>query len=188
MQLSELIRTRRNTPPASMSLELIPKAQIEQILEQANYAPNHKMTQPWRFRVLVGEKKAALGQLLAEVYTQNTPVEKFSQVQYNKYLNNPSKGSHIIAIGVHLDPEKRLPEWEEITAVAMSVQNMWLTAHDLGLAGFWSSPKAIESEPVKAFLQFGAQEKCLGFFYVGYPTVALPEPARTSMEDKVLWL
>ena len=50
--LSEIIKNRRSIFPESYTQEEIPTNIIEQILESANYAPTHKLTQPWRFTVI----------------------------------------------------------------------------------------------------------------------------------------
>ena len=55
--LNSIIKERRSVFPASYIPKEIPKHVIEQILENANYAPTHKLTQPWRFVVLRNEAK-----------------------------------------------------------------------------------------------------------------------------------
>jgi nitroreductase len=79
-----------------------------------------------------------------------------------------------------------VPEWEEIAAVAMAVQNMWLTCTALGIGSYWSTPNAIEhlDEP----LNLAHDERCLGLFYMGYSDVVLPEGKRNPIGEKVEWM
>ena len=72
----DLIKKRRSIFPAQYIEKSIAKADIEKILEAANWAPNHKKTEPWRFKVLQGEKKAELGQFLSDTYINITPKPK----------------------------------------------------------------------------------------------------------------
>ena len=84
------------------------------------------------------------------------------------------------------DLEERLPEWEEIAAVACAVQNMWLTATAHGLGAYWSTPGAINA--VGDFVELAEGERCLGFFYMGYTDAPHPEGKRAPLADKVQWI
>lgn len=66
--IEEIIKNRRSVFPAQYNSEAINKETIQKILEIANYAPTHKKTEPWRFKVMQGEKLADLGQFLADKY------------------------------------------------------------------------------------------------------------------------
>ena len=66
--IEEIIKNRRAVFPAQYNSEEISKETIEKILETANWAPTHKKTEPWRFKVMQGEKLEHLGQFLADKY------------------------------------------------------------------------------------------------------------------------
>ncbi len=85
------------------------------------------------------------------------------------------------------DPDKSLPEWEEVAAVACAVQNMWLTCTAYGIGSYWSSPKSILQ--ADAFLELKEGERCLGLFYMGYADVP-PEMKgfREPITEKITWL
>jgi nitroreductase len=102
-------------------------------------------------------------------------------------MDNPVKAGCVIAICMQRDPKKSLPEWEEIAATAMAVQNMWLTAFELGIGAYWSSPGLIKY--IDKFIQLEEEEQCLGFFYLGKYDGDLPEGTRKStIEQKTVWL
>ena len=84
------------------------------------------------------------------------------------------------------DKEERLPEWEELASVAMSVQNMYLTCTANNIGCYWSSPE--QKEYISEFCKMGKGEKCLGLFYMGYYDKQLPVSNRTPIEDKTDWL
>ncbi len=185
MSLTQIIRSRRAIFPATYIHKIIPTAQIWEILENANHAPTHKLTQPWRFKVATGQKLSEMGEILAAIYQRDNAAH-FSETRYQKILNQPARASHII--GLALQRDETLPEWEELAALAMAVQNMWLTAHDLGIGAYWSSPSTCKSAEIAQFLQLGAAETCWGFLYLGYHELS-PAPAqRTPVSEKTTWL
>lgn len=184
--VAELLRQRRSIFPGMYIEREIPKAIIEEILENGTWAPTHQMTQPWRFRVLQGKKLEEMSQFLGDHYQANTPVEKYSAVKHKKRMANPLKSAAVIAICMKRDPEERLPEWEEIAATAMAVQNMWLTCTAHGIGCYWSTPGAMLENP--DFLELEEGERCLGAFYMGYYQPHEVVRQRESVEAVTKWL
>ncbi len=180
----ELIRKRRSIFPVQYNAKPISKEALEKILEAANWAPNHKKTEPWRFKVLQGNSKEALGTFLANKYQEVEAKPK--KLKIKKLLDNPSKAAAVIAICMQRDPNESLPEWEEVAATAMAVQNMWLCCTEMGIGSYWSSPGLIKYMDV--FFDLNEGEKCLGFFYMGYYDEAPETGVRQPIEDKVVWL
>jgi nitroreductase len=156
---------------------------IKLILEAANWAPTHKKTEPWRFRVLNGQTKNDLGDFLARKYKENTPF--FSKFKHKKIMEKAKKSSVIILICMQRDPLESIPEWEEIAAVSMSVQNMWLMATELNIGSYWSSPKLINS--MGEFIPLNKGERCLGIFYMGKHDEIVNQRKPAPIEDKVIW-
>lgn len=186
--ITELIRRRRAIfPKTYLPGKPIDKAVIQQLLENANWAPTHRLTEPWRFQVFHSEEsRRALGGMLADYYRKNTPPELFSEEKMNKSAENPMLSGAVIAIIMHRDAEERIPEWEEIAAVAMSVQNMWLTCTEIGLGCYWSSPKAA----LEAHAFFGLQpgERCLGLFYLGWHEMPVIPGKRGDIAEKIKFM
>src|SRR5690606_793791 len=65
-------KNRRAVFPAQYNGQAITKEEILTILESANWAPTHKRTEPWRFKVFHGTSQVALGKFMAETYKQTT--------------------------------------------------------------------------------------------------------------------
>ena len=84
------------------------------------------------------------------------------------------------------DPDESLPEWEEIAATAMAVQNMWLCCTEMGIGCYWSSPALIKY--MDDFFAMEEGESCLGFFYMGYYDGEISEVSRKPIGDKVVWM
>lgn len=179
--LLDIIKTRRSVFPAQYTQGEIPKADLLTLLESARWAPNHRKTEPWRYKVLQGKALDQLGDFLASRYEKTNGFKKF---KLNKLRENPSKASAMILIFMNRDEKESVPEWEEIAATSMSVHNMWLTAHDLGYGVYWSSPKSFA--PISEFtaIKVGDRERFLGFLYIGtYDKEDLELPDRRSIEE-----
>lgn len=180
----DLIQKRRSIFPPQYNTNPIDKKDIEKILEAANWAPNHKKTEPWRFKVVQGAAKDRLGEFLSAKYQELDPNPK--QVKIKKLLENPKKSGAVIAICMQRDPNESIPEWEEVAAVAMAVQNMWLCCTEMGIGAYWSSPGLIKH--MGEFFEMAEGEKGLGFFYMGHFDGEWPEQPRGPVSDKTVWL
>ena len=180
----DLIKKRRSVFPAQYNEKPIAKADIERILEAGNWAPTHKKTEPWRFKVLTGEAKAKLGLFLSYKYMDSEARPK--QMKTKKLIENPKKSGAVIAICMQRDPNESIPEWEEVAATAMAVQNMWLCCTEMGIGCYWSSPGLIKY--MDEFFELKIGEVCLGFFYMGYYDGEIDHTTRTPLGEKVVWM
>ncbi|MCV6628393.1 MAG: nitroreductase [Flavobacteriaceae bacterium] len=181
--LSKIIKMRRSVFPPQYNGKPIDKTVIEKVLEAANWAPTHAKTEPWRFKVLSGDKKNELGVFLAKKYKETAA--KFSEIKFRKIQDNAVHSDWAIVIGMQRDSKERIPEWEEVAAVAMAVQNLWLKATELGVGGYWSSPAVVRYLP--EIFPFEEGESCLGVFYLGnYDMPSERTPG--AWEEKVNWL
>jgi len=184
--LTQVISQRRSIYPPAYNDEPIDDETIKAVLENANWAPNHKKTEPWRWKVIRKDGLSRLSKYLGEYYKANTAPEKYSDMKYKRTVTKPLKSQAVIAICMYNDPDINIPEWEEIAAVAMAVQNMWLSCTALGIGAYWSSPRsAMEAD---GFLQLAPNEKCLGWFYMGYSDIPPPNATRTATEGKTTWI
>ncbi|MDO4880102.1 MAG: nitroreductase [Capnocytophaga sp.] len=161
--LKQIIKDRKSTFPAEYSAEEIPENIIQDIVESASYAPNHKKTKPWRFKIFRSEEKEQLGKEMQALYKKHIPADKFSEAKYTSIVEKVKKADTLVTISVNFS--KEVPEWEEIAAVAMAVQNMYLmsTAHQVGC--YWSSPKFVKH--LHSFLKLEENQECYGVFFIG---------------------
>jgi len=183
--LSSIIKRRRSIFPPSYTQEEIPADVIQQVLDSANYAPSHKLTQPWRFIVFRKAAKHKLGTELARMYKEETAEENFLLKKYDGIIDKANQASCIIVLNAQLHPEL-LPEWEEIAAFACAVQNMALTAEALNIGAYWSSPGTLSR--MGSYLELKPNEKCFGVFYMGYHNEEPRAAKRTPIAEKVRWL
>ncbi|WP_034228842.1 nitroreductase family protein [Aquimarina pacifica] len=185
--INTIIRERRSIFPVEYNGKEVSKAFIKMMLENANYAPTHKLTQPWRFKVLQGSAKERLAIFLSDTYTDITSETDFSPFKHKKIIRNCNAASAIVAICLQRDKKERVPEWEEVASMAMAVQNMWLTCTANKIGCYWSSPKLIDY--LGDFFDFEDGERCYGFFYLGhYDKEQKDASKRDPIEVKVQWL
>lgn len=184
------IKNRRSVFPKDYSDEVIAREVIEEILECANWAPTHRFTEPWRFSVFTGKGLEQLAQFQANLYKQvSTEEGTFKEATFDKLLKKPLMASHVISIGMHRDPEHRVPEVEEVAAVACAVQNMYLAAHAHGLGCYWGSGGITYLPEANDFFGLGPEGKLLGFFFLGVPDMDRePRSVRKPIADKVRWV
>ena len=186
LSTNDLLRKRRAIFPATYTDRPIERAVLEAILENANYAPTHRLTEPWRFKVFRGAGKNALTTQLVANYAEVVPAEKQSEKKVAKMRGKIERSDTVIAICMQRDPEARVPEWEEIAATAMAVQNMWLTCTAHGIGCYWSSPAAaLHGGPA---FRLAEGERCLGLLYLGYHDLPDLPAKRTPIGEKVTWV
>lgn len=182
-----LIRRRRTIKPADMSDRAVDPNLLAAILENGNWAPTHGMTEPWRFFVFTGEGRQRLADFCQSLYDRITPESEVRPEKREKLGNQPLLAPVVIAIGMKRQEIEKIPEIEEIEAVACAVQNMHLTASALGMAAFWSSPTVSYTDEMRQWLGLrDPRDKCLGFLYLGWPkSEEWPEGKRGDITEKV---
>ncbi len=187
-QLNELIKNRRSVFPKQFAEgKVVPDEIITQILENASWAPSHGQTEPWRFVVFTGEGLKKLAHFQSELYKESSG-ERFKEATYANLQSNPLKASHIIALCMKRDPNKKFPEIEEIEAVSAAVQNIYLSVTAYGLGGYWTTGGITYNEKAKPFFGLDEDDKLLGFFYIAYVEVPSPAGKRKPLEEKVSWV
>lgn len=185
--LNELMANRRTVFPEQYDTDKqVPDAIINQMLENANWAPNHGQTEPWRFIVY---KDGALTNLAADmerIIKENAPNPNPDKLA--KLMNRVSRASHIITIIMKRDPNRKIRQIEEIEAVACAVQNMHLTAAANGVGAFWSTGGMTYLEASKTYFGLEEEDMLMGFLFVGMPSGELPKGRRKPIADKVEWV
>ena len=184
--ISTIINKRRSIFPSHYNNKTVSNHFIKELLENANMAPSHKLTQPWRFKVLQNNAKEDLANFLSEIYVSSRNIKSFSKFKEKKIKEKCSRSSAIIVICMQRDPNNSIPEWEEIASTSMAVQNIWLTCAANNIGCYWSSPKSIEN--INDLMVLNKGERCLGFMYLGhYNLKEKISFSRDSISEKVKW-
>jgi len=186
-----IIKKRRNISPDDFTGKSVDAEVVKEMLEAANWAPNHGLTEPWRFVVYEGEKVKDFGKLHADIYKEHTDEGQFLQKKYDTLLHKPDKAACVIVILLKRGDKRNIPVEEEISAVACAVQNMMLVATSHNVATYWGSGGMCYHPAMKSALGLaGEEDKVLGWLFVGkIKNDDFPEGKRqTGIMDKVRWV
>ena len=188
--LNDIIRKRRSFYPKNYSEGTVDDETITSILENAIWAPTHKLTQPWTFTVFSGEGRKRLASFQSELYKKvHTDKGTFDEEKFQSLKEKPLMASHIIAIGMKRDQKERVPEIEEISAVACAVQNIYLSVSAHGLGGYWGTGGVTYIEEAKEFFGLGPMDSLMGFFYIGRISIDREIMSkRIPLSEKVNWI
>lgn len=187
-ELLKTIRSRRTVGPRLYTDEIVSEEIIKDILEAANWAPNHGRTEPWRLKVFTGEGLKKYNELVEQAWDE-APEEYQRPGKLEKWTTNSLKASHIISLGMKRCETKVIPAVEEICAVSCAAQNMMLVATQHGVGSYWSSGVAHFPSAAKAFGLDGEEDCMLGFIHLGHFEGDFDEGCRKSpIEDKVEWV
>lgn len=189
-ELSAVIRHRRSIKPVDMDpIRQVDSTLLMKLLENANWAPTHGMTEPWRFNIYQGAARQDLSETMQRIYRATTPAAEFRQDKLTKMSQNPQLAPVVIVLWMARGGGEKIPELEEIEAVACAVQNLHLSASAAGMAGYWSTPPLVYSKEFADWLEIRPEDRCLGLFYLGWPRTDIPhaQGKRQYISDKLRW-
>jgi nitroreductase len=185
METLEAIRNRRTIGKSTGD---VPRETIRELIEAATWAPNHKLTQPWKFAVLTGSARERLGAVwgkaaAAAVDANETARASIESGEAQKLLRAPA----VIVVSTTTDPDWVRAE-EDLTATAAAVQNLLLAAHAKGLSAAWKTGKIVYSAAVKAFLGLEPDDKIVAVVYLGAKATEDVAPRNRDVDATITWM
>jgi nitroreductase len=191
LEVREAIKSRRSI--GRVKTDPVPKEIVEEILESAVHAPNHKITEPWRFHVFTGKgrgelarARAKLARILAEVEGEE---EELIAGRVSRERKKAFRAPVVIAV-ISKGGRDEVETLENYAACAAAVQNMQLTAHALGLATMWRTGPVAYHPYMRDFFGLEADDKIVAYLYLGYPdtpdTAERPRRRRPA-STKTVW-
>jgi nitroreductase len=185
MDLHEAIRARRSV--RQFTPRPIGREQIEQLLDSAVQAPNHRLTQPWRFYVLGPQARRAYGTVLGSRKAKKVEDPVAAQAVVDKVATAGAALPAQIAVAMTLAEQPEVRE-EDYGATMMAVQNILLTAHAMGLATHVKSGAVMEDPRARAAVGVPEGERIVAMIDVGEPA-ELPEgKARRAASELTRWV
>ena len=145
--LEEALRTRRTHKVYGP--EPVDPSVVGELVELARWAPNHHLTEPWRFR--------HVGPVALQALKDAGPADAAKKLD---------RAPTLIVASVVVDPDPRVAE-EDRDAAAAAVYGLLLAAHARGLAGYWRTPAVLLQPAGRAAVGLGADEAALGLLHLG---------------------
>ena len=184
MEALDALLTRHSVPPAKMGPPGPDATALQRILEAGAAAPDHGQLRPWRFLVVRGAGLARLGEEFAAFMRRQYPDASAAEIE--KQRTAPLRASVIVVVAARIDPaHPKIPEIEQVAAVAAATQNMLLAAHALGFAAKWATGKQAYDPGVKAALGLGETDRLIGFLYLGSYAADHQAPPRAPLNGVV---
>jgi nitroreductase len=169
VDLPTLIRTRRTHKAYAPAP--VDRATLDGLFELARWAPNHNLTNPWRFRVLGPE---ALERL----------IEAAGPEAAAKLKRAPT----LVAASVVRDDDDPMLAEEDRDAAAVACYIVLLAAHERGLGGYWRTPGVLRTPEGRAACGIPDGEAVLGLLHLGEARGEKPPPERAPLETVVEYL
>lgn len=171
--LANIIRERRSIKKHYTDKEVTAKTVLS-LLNDAKWAPNHGLREPWRFIFVNKERLPLFAELVSKTYPE--------ELQQNRedYLNEPNA-----ILVILMEEEEVLKRWEDnFGATASFIQNFSLLAWEQELGVVWKTNPHIYNPEVKRILGAKDNEKIVGFLHLGYFSEAPEKKSRTPIEKK----
>jgi nitroreductase len=180
MDVREALRTRRTVH--QFRAGSLPDGALERALEAALQAPNHRLTEPWRFVRVGPETRHALLELGIALATGGSwsTLGPAAQARLEATVLNPAE---LLVVSQVLHAELAVRQ-EDFAAVACAVQNMSLSLWSEGIGSKWSTEALTEHPRVHAALGIDPErERIVGFFWAGL--AAQPEPSKPRRRKSI---
>jgi nitroreductase len=161
----DALLSRRSVPALQLREPGPSQQQIDAAIDAALRAPDHGGLKPWRFVLIHGSARVRLSELFVRRLQQREPATPPGKVE--KARTMPLTAPLVIAVGAHLRQDHKVPEVEQLLATGAGVMNLLNAFHTQGYGAIWLTGGNAYDPQIAAALGFDAQERCLGFVYVG---------------------
>jgi nitroreductase len=188
LEIARAISTRQSV--RRVKQDPVPKELIERVLESAVHAPNHKITEPWRFHVFTGKGRGELARARAQTARLQAEAEGEEDEMAAGRISRERKKAFRAPVVIAVISEAGRDEVETLenyAACAAAVQNMQLTAHSLGLGVIWRTGPVAYHEHMREFFGLGDGDRIVAYLYVGYPDMGERPRRRKPVDEKTTW-
>lgn len=185
MDLYEAIISRRSTK--RFTEEPPPKEVLEKALESACWAPSHRNSQPWEFRVLTGEAKRSLCDVYASQIMSHPKMPEEKKAKKAGFAKDFG-GARVIVLALCRISENAADDYENAEALGAAMQNFALALQNEGLTTIWLTPSILlNNKHVKEMFKVADDQRIAGIFPVGYSSDKPQVKLRTPLSEKMIW-
>ena len=165
----------------------VPREALRQLIEAALHAPNHRMTQPVRFRVLGPATRHAYGAALGARKARKVEDPAAAQAVIDKVSATEAAVPAAIAVSVRVDDNPEIREEDYATAL-MGVQNLMLAAVALGLGTRLRTGAVMDDPRAREALDVPDGERIVAIIQVGHPSSTPEAKPRKGVDEVTRWL
>jgi nitroreductase len=159
----------------------VPQVVLERALAMAALAPNHRLTEPWRFTVVRGDARRRVGEALAAEGVESGRVRaERAPLEASKWLRAP-----VVVVVSHDPAGTDVVELEDRLALGACVENLLLALDAQGYAAMWRTGASAGSPAVKAALGLAPAAEIVALVYAGRPLADAPLPPRRRQGAEV---
>ena len=188
MDVSRAIETRQSV--GRVKQDPVERELIERILESAVHAPNHRITEPWRFHVFTGKGRGELARARAETARLMAEAEgEYEEMAAGRISRERKKAfrAPVVIAVISAAGRDEVETLENYAACAAAVQNMQLTAHSLGLASIWRTGPVAYHEHMCRFFDLDEGDRIVCYLYLGYPDMGERPRRRSPASERTIW-
>jgi nitroreductase len=157
---------------------------VTKILAAAARAPDHGRLRPWRFFIVRGDARKALGTLMGRALKKRFPESTDAQIERER--GKPLRAPMIVVVGAKVNRDSKIPGIEQILSAGAAAQNLQVAAHALGFGCAWKTGDAAYDRDVKAAFGLEESDAIVGFLYLGTPSHPLPPPKPFDMQPHIV--
>jgi nitroreductase len=184
MDVDQAIRSRRTIK--AFEPRPVERETLDELLELARWAPNHHLTNPWRFRIVgpraLDRLKRAAGELAA-AQAGGAEAAELARVAAAKLDRAPT-----LIVCSLVRCEDPIEHEEDHHAAAAAAYIVLLAAHSRGLAGYWRTPGVLRTEAGRKAVGLGDEEDFIGLLHLGRARQDADPPERKAPDDYVTYL
>lgn len=156
------------------------QATLDLAFAAALRAPDHGLIHPYRFHLVRGDARLALGELLGQCALKLNP--ELSAEELEKTRKKALRAPLIVVVSASVREHPKAPAIEQILCAGAAAQNILLALHARGFAGIWRTGAPAYDEAVKRAFGLGPDDALVGFLYAGTPaqevaSIKRPDPA-----------
>jgi nitroreductase len=185
MDVIEAIRTRRSIgrPEGDVSRD-----DVRALVELATWAPNHRLTEPWRFTVVAGDARESLAALWGRIVADGTGAQGDARTEaIKRAAEKVLRAPLLVVVSTRTDDDLVVAE-EDLAATAAAVQNMLLAAWARGFGAMWRTGAMVRHPDIKAFLGLEPSDRIVAVVYLGRAAPNSPPPRARNVDAVFRWL
>lgn len=169
MRVDDAIRTRRTHK--AYGSQPVPREVLDGLFELARWAPNHHLTNPWRFRVIGPQA-----------------LERLQEAAGPEAAAKLERAPTLVVCSAVQSGDDDIADEEDLHATSVAAYIVLLAAHARGLVGYWRTPGVMRTPEGRAAVGLGDDERFVALIYLGHPVQDKPPPEREPVEAIVKYL